>query len=371
MNKNIYLHIGFHKTGTSSIQHYLSSNRSYFKKHGLLYPNSALKGSNHSVLANSLKDIYRNEATLNKYYNRINKEIRQYEGDTVISSECFMEGVNPNLVKNSLGNPGDTIKIVFYVRPQIQWSESLYGEVIKDSSRRYTGYIGGLREIRHGKLNYHVEIKKWQDVFEKNNVIVREFIKWETNNGLINDFLKAVQYNGKIPPTKTHKNEIQNRSYDPRCLEFLRRINIIAMRREMHTRLVAELGVISQTIARELGKTRFKLVTRNEVESLETVWNKNTGNPNLSILTHGSELPFNNELIDTFPINRNSLTTQEEHWIFGQLSTDIQKHLSNISLKIKKRTPEDSFLPNTQNTEEERLRAIIARMRIELNWIYA
>ena len=36
--KNLYLHIGLHKTGSTSIQHYLFDNRAALLKHGWYYP---------------------------------------------------------------------------------------------------------------------------------------------------------------------------------------------------------------------------------------------------------------------------------------------------------------------------------------------
>lgn len=43
MNKTLYLHLGFHKTGTTSFQHYCASNRDLLLEHGITYPKFSAK----------------------------------------------------------------------------------------------------------------------------------------------------------------------------------------------------------------------------------------------------------------------------------------------------------------------------------------
>ena len=370
MRKTIYLHIGFHKTGTSSIQHYLNKHSVFLRRQGLLYPSSVITGNNQSILATSIKDIYRNDDTLNPHYEKVNQEIGRHTGDIIISSECFMEGVNPYLVKNLLGSSGDVIKVVIYVRPQIQWVESLYGEIIKDSSRRCTGSIESLREIHQGKLNYLPEIEQWSKCFGSKNIIIRKFVKSGEKGNLISDFFNAINYRGSLPFDLQYKNSIQNPAFDPRCLEFLRRANNVAMPRELHIKLTRELSKISEAISNILGKTSMKLVSRNEIERLKKKWHDDLGFPNNNLPLQEGNLPFNELPEERFEKEKTTLTAKEEHWIFDCLSHDIQKHLSNMSPRIKTRIKGESFMPITPTDEVARLRSIIGRMRTELNWIY-
>jgi len=50
MMKRIFLHIGFHKTGTSALQEYLSKNREYLLKQKILYPERYDKRYDYSPL---------------------------------------------------------------------------------------------------------------------------------------------------------------------------------------------------------------------------------------------------------------------------------------------------------------------------------
>ena len=43
MSKTLYLHLGFHKTGTTSFQHYCASNRDLLLEHGVTYPKFSAK----------------------------------------------------------------------------------------------------------------------------------------------------------------------------------------------------------------------------------------------------------------------------------------------------------------------------------------
>ncbi len=369
MKKTIFLHVGFHKTGTSSIQFYLHNNRTALKKTGLIYPKSVLNGNNHSILANSIKSIYRDQKP-NPHYKRLKEEIENIDGDVIISSECFMEELDPKLIKDSFRDFDDTIKIVFYVRPQVQWIESLYGEVIKDSSRRYTGRIEYIREVRNGKLNYFNVIENWRNTFQKENIIVREFKQWEHSNDLITDFLDTVTRTDNAPKLKIKRAPIKNPRFDPRCLEFLRRINMVAMPRELHIQLVSELAKLSNEIESTLGKRTFRLITQDEVKRLELRWNQNIGHPNSRILSTGGTLLFNNDSISSFPENYDELTVHEEHWVFDHLSRPLQNHLSKASIHIRTRHPNNSFIPIPPADEINRLRAMVGRLRAELNWIY-
>ena len=54
MSMNIYLHMGFYKTGTTAIQKFLSLNRDQLVKQGFLYPAIGAYGDAHFPISRGL-----------------------------------------------------------------------------------------------------------------------------------------------------------------------------------------------------------------------------------------------------------------------------------------------------------------------------
>jgi len=51
---NLYIHIGLHKTGTTSIQNFLTLNENILSKKGYLYPATGRKGQAQHLLAQAM-----------------------------------------------------------------------------------------------------------------------------------------------------------------------------------------------------------------------------------------------------------------------------------------------------------------------------
>lgn len=87
--QELILHIGRHKSGTSSLQDYLFSNQNNLATQGVLYPNAGLAGKiAHHDLA---KFLNQNSMDVNKYRNlkrRFRQETKGFE-HIIVSSEEF------------------------------------------------------------------------------------------------------------------------------------------------------------------------------------------------------------------------------------------------------------------------------------------
>jgi len=86
MKTILYIHPGIHKTGTTSIQHYLSLNRDVLLNYGIYYP---------IVPYDSLVPFqHRYITTIEKDKNKITdyfKDALRVSNKVLISSECFLE----------------------------------------------------------------------------------------------------------------------------------------------------------------------------------------------------------------------------------------------------------------------------------------
>ncbi|EAJ1640349.1 hypothetical protein CG361_07665, partial [Campylobacter jejuni] len=149
-----YLHIGMPKTGTTSIQTFLTKNKFLLLKQNYLYPESILEwGHQHITLVWIIKSLKLNKKLLflKKEYKQIlinfRKELQENKNKNVILST---EGLtwdfnNPTYVKilykilKLLGF--NTIKIIVYLRQQEDMLSSLYSENTKGNYNIFNGSL--------------------------------------------------------------------------------------------------------------------------------------------------------------------------------------------------------------------------------------
>lgn len=372
--KELYVHIGFHKTGTSSIQSFLFSRRKQLASAGVLYPQTGLAGDSHNVLANSLKLNYDDRDRCN-LFTKFRNEIQSFPGEhAVVSSECFMESIDPAVVYSHLATTGAQLKVIIYVRPQPGWAESLYNEIVKDSSRRYSGHILQMREIRRGDLDYHQLIMKWANAFGDENIIVRPFDLQQLEKGIYHDFSHIL--GAQIPDNieLPDPGNARNTAWDARCIEFLRRINLLPMLRGMHQEIVQTMDSMQQEFLEKFGRSRQGPIDRKVVMKIikgaqecnrlvAAKWVRPGLETGLLFVDESSVEKFCKQPVIMEP--------EVEHWIFGRLPTAVQEHLMRFSPSIAAIKKDECFLPIPPCNEERRLRSEILRLRMELNWLYA
>ncbi len=148
--KKIYLHIGAHKTGTSSIQHFFADNRAELARRGYLYPQSCNHLAGHHRLAFALRGL-EHHPDLGKLdfageVRALKLEIAASECQTVIiSSEEFfgLEAAKIVILRNALADY--ELRILAVLRRPDHLFESLYNQRIKalanGFTRHYTEFL--------------------------------------------------------------------------------------------------------------------------------------------------------------------------------------------------------------------------------------
>ena len=121
--KKLFIHIGLHKTGTSSIQLFLHQNReSILSNHGIYYmpvPKDDLAPEQHRFLNRLM------EKDESEFYAYFLKNI-DVSDKFIISSECFVEKKIFCEKLSTLKNLFHQINILVGLRRQDYWLESLY-----------------------------------------------------------------------------------------------------------------------------------------------------------------------------------------------------------------------------------------------------
>lgn len=202
------LHIGVQKTGTTSIQKFLTQNYEKLLQNGFLYPLSAGKNSSQwSIAAISYdydkhkdkEDFYLKNQNINneidflkhieKRKKAIYDEILQSNCKSVIfSSEhltarLFYENEIKNL-KEFL-SIFDEVEVIIYIREQIKAINSAYSEAIKAGNKLTFNYSNWYKKI----FDYSSIIKLYENYFQNINVRIFDYNEFK-NNDLISDFCK-------------------------------------------------------------------------------------------------------------------------------------------------------------------------------------
>lgn len=171
--KTVILHIGRGKTGTTTLQNVLASNRKYLEECGVCYP-----ASNHQSLAKSLLDeipVWMSDTTgIDTIQEQMKDELRASKCNTIlISSENFTL-IAPTRLRGYLQDVfGDcNYKIVFFARSQDELAESQYNQDVKHS-----GEFADFREyIKNGHLEevyYDELLAPWDAEFGTTNIVCR------------------------------------------------------------------------------------------------------------------------------------------------------------------------------------------------------
>ncbi|MFK5950148.1 MAG: hypothetical protein QM500_15395 [Methylococcales bacterium] len=126
MKKTIYLHVGYHKTGTTYIQAALMQNVAELARKGILYYQDSKYAkewfSNHTLalsIRQSPHEIINITEPPDQVWSRFLHDVRSFRGKCIlVSSEVFIEGVDKKFIqKNSQTTQSNC---VFYVREQKQ-----------------------------------------------------------------------------------------------------------------------------------------------------------------------------------------------------------------------------------------------------------
>lgn len=200
-----YVHIGAPKTGTKSIQRFLSSNRAVLKEFGYSYPGndrwhnrlaSFCSGSSPRNIANQHSRGHRTAAEIQEADHEFERNTKLEVSDPELTTAIFSyEGLyskNISFVKELqkfTNEISKSTKIVVYVRNPISWCRSAY------STRALLGFWDGFDIAKSISAKGVLEV--YCEVFGKKNVIVRRFDKEFLCEGdLRKDFLLTVG----IPP---------------------------------------------------------------------------------------------------------------------------------------------------------------------------
>lgn len=188
--KQLIIHIGRHKSGTSTLQKTLFLNRELLEEQGFYYPRTGIKGYGHHNISEPLsrKNISKNSKTLIDLKNSLLLELADIDASNVIISSEAFQNCAPSDV--AVFFEDFDVKIVVYVRNKLDYLVSSYCQKV-----HATNYAKPVEEfaLTFKNLFYKDFIESWQksfanisvNIFDRNTLtdgdIVKDFISKNLN----------------------------------------------------------------------------------------------------------------------------------------------------------------------------------------------
>ena len=213
LNKDIYIHVGPPKTGTSAVQKWLSSNPSFLKAHGIYYPSHSVDIN--GVSSGNVRSIYdvdkAQKFTLNK--ERLSKILDAFNVSDysllLLSSEFFFRRMDELKVHMPKA------KFIAYVRNPMEVNESNYNQSVK---RHFQ--LEKIVAARGKRLPNMARLVEFTDTYGAQDVYLRLYgDNYFKHGNIVSDLLSVVGIDANVTLP------IVNNSYQFEALEFKRWFN--------------------------------------------------------------------------------------------------------------------------------------------------
>jgi len=249
------LHIGTHKTGTTTIQKFVDRHRKKLANRGFWYPNYRIILRPGQYAHQDLAHGFAGQSTKRIDYDLARKFIKKIcaqgaDYDTVfLSSEPFYRHTFPETKEGSpdywknrrayverVGDAfgGADVSIVAVVRRQDHFAQSLYNENLKVT--RYARALEDFFEDKFPLFQYGEQFKIWADLFGAVNVMIFEDLVAAPRD-LAKEFLQRVG----CPVGKLEPIEARNASMSCELLEYKRHLNQTKLTRPQLAKLTKRL----------------------------------------------------------------------------------------------------------------------------------
>jgi hypothetical protein len=223
--RDLYLHVGYPKTGTSSVQLFLRENAAELARLGYHVPKTGQgRGGAHHALVRTLAGLpvapHQTVAASD-----IIRELTETAAAAILISSEMLIGMlsredHAVPLLQGIRVAGRRVILVVYVRNQTQWLNSAYSQSVK--SFRHSG---GFQPFIGHALSHHdiYAFDKWPRIAERYAVELkfRPFSREVRESGLVHDFLRTV---GVTDLSTLRPAQRVNESVSPFTVEAARRL---------------------------------------------------------------------------------------------------------------------------------------------------
>lgn len=223
MKNRLIIHIGTHKTGTTTIQTTLKAHRDALKADGILYPSTSSGDQSdrpkHVIISAAARRVKGIEPV--KQRQMLMEEFAQSGCHTMIISEESLSTPQASIQKffEAFRNDFD-IEVICYLRRQDYFLESLYNQFVREPTKQISRNIEKFYKSNktQTRLDYAAMLDAWRTVSQK--VIALDFDAEVKRTDLIKSFAEHLAL-----PTALTASAIFNASPDMRCVLLLSKLN--------------------------------------------------------------------------------------------------------------------------------------------------
>ncbi|MBB1296287.1 hypothetical protein [Pseudoalteromonas sp. SR41-7] len=202
----VVLHIGTEKTGTTSIQHFMSQNRQALLAKGIVYPNLGSRKDAHFDLVNSVHPLdnggrhmeFLGPVTqpVDFLWNKLEECINEHPNKTIVlSAEHFSSRLREHALKyirDFFEKLSITPQIIIYLRPQADYIESSYSTEIKAGSPKVFKKVMEQYQSQSLRYDYEQLIDLWSSFFNKDSINIIPYEKSSIGDDIRLNFLSAI-----------------------------------------------------------------------------------------------------------------------------------------------------------------------------------
>lgn len=218
----IYLHIGTHKTGSTSIQNVLFKNRELLIKKGFYYPEVI---DNHTAQHHLAWLLVNNDFTkAEQYLNTEMEKAAELGCDSIILSSEEFEFLY-GLERISFFNKFGSVQIIAMLRRQDDLIEAEYNQSVKMPTVRYSKdiYQFYIEKNFSVRINYSHVMQNWLKAYGTSSVKIVSYDLERKERSLLLNFFKLLGLN--INDLADNKSYDENVSLPNNALLYLSRLN--------------------------------------------------------------------------------------------------------------------------------------------------
>lgn len=256
MTRICYLHVGTHKTGTTSLQALLRANEDTLARRGIYVPRTGRPPglAGHHNIAWQLNGDSRFDSRHGTVAELIDEIASRGAPVACVSSEAFEylhdEPAKLRRLARALRSIGYEARVLIYLRPQAEYAESLYAELVKHGlATSFPQFLQAV--LRDGafafrgnwlfRFEYGILLDALAKAFGREAVVARAYRGDRGVDFLLGDFLSIVS-RGSLPADEVRPVERLNASMT--FLEVVRTLagNVGASRIASETFTEREIG---------------------------------------------------------------------------------------------------------------------------------
>lgn len=365
----IILHIGRHKSGTSSLQRFLYENTESLMEYGYFYSKKNTNGKlAHHDFAEILRPINNKGLTDDEIINKNSELINNFIGNldktkiNIISSESF-QNIKPRILKKIFKD--FDITVICYIRNELDYLSSAYSQKVQA-----TNYSKNIKEyINDLKLNYYKFFLEWRKEFDCFKIFPFER-KLLVKNSVIHDFLtKSLNINdhsnftiSNIDQNPSVSEELMwiklrlNRNYhipeNPKLYSHLAKLSLNDKKKYKIPKGLAKELIQKKLVLSEKEQIEmfgFKVFDYNEILKSES-FNKETLPPN-----HQEDL-YNNI------INKFGLRSKENH---SKVIDSIKKINNLVEKNFYKKAKDELIEVNKEKLKPNEKEKLLKSLKIK------